>query len=675
MKKLLLALVFSLLIFSTLAAARTSILAPAVDSDGNGILTTISAEATPGTGRIRTDIRTSLISPDTEESMRAATEAAAKEAGVNLRNYDINIDIDSQAEIIDGPSGGLALGIIIYNELNNLKAGVVQQIRSDMTVTGAIDRDGSVIRVGGVEEKVDASHQRGLTLMLIASGQSASDSLDYVVYADEISGGKLQVIEVPTLRAALQYAYTQAKSKIEGVPEFAIRPLELEAFTATSRTQHLSVIALEEIQNAQQQLNRLVERANQGEDGQIRAVIRSVNSSLRNAQNALDNGYYYTAANAAFLARIAIETTNAQGLTSEEFAALISALEAQQAQYANNTSLVTSANFDVVAAANLRYWWSAVKLEEAKQNFHRANAVSVSAVRDYYTSRAWFQASQKLMNHAKTITGGTTLNTSNAREYALDLIEEAAVIANNSLDSEVQWHFKTSRREIIEGDYTAAVFDLQFIFSIDAASKQLENKTIAEALEMIGRINIANVYSSPTTAVWAELYYAHSLHAMQENEVAPDPSSIISIVRLRALAEDFNTAKATLDMEFVNPRPAQSRGAELPDISSPPQAEVPLQEPRVTATITPSNEFNGATQVIAIALIAIGILVLAALALNRSALSNREMLEKLDDALARGKISEPTYKRLRAKYGKKLKLEKKQKSSNTHPGKNRLKRY
>ncbi len=685
MNKFFFVLVFSLLVFSTLAAARTTIQVPAIDSQGKGVITSISVEARQGSGKIRTDIRNSLVSTDTEESIRNAAQAAAKELQINLQGYDIDVDIDTQAQIIDGPSGGLALGVAIYTEFARLNSGAqTQPLRSDLTVTGTIDTDGNIGNVGGVEQKVQAAAARHIGLMLIAKGQSAGDGFDYIIYAKEVSNGSLQLAEVPSLHEALRYVYTPTGSRLENLPQFAIKQLELQTFQPTQKTEHVKAIAEDEIQSAQTELNKLVAKLNaesaqnsqtSQNDPQLAAVIRSVNTSLKNAQQAVDKGYYYTAANAAFLAKINLATANAGGMDSTGFRNLITTLEIKMRSYQQNIPNLTDANYEEMAGSELRFWWARTKLDEVNETFSKNPIVTPGVVRDYYTAGEWFDAADKLIAHARE-KGGSQVNELNAREYALDLAEAAARVTNTSTDSEVQWHVRTGAKALSNGNYAAAAFDFQFAISIDNATKQLVGKRVEEINQQLGNTtNIANIYSRPTDSHWAELYYGHALYNLQENEASTSAGVIIAAFRLKELARKFSETKATLATEFTNPRPVRNRTIELPDFTATdtnqnfpsqplqsPLGQQPLQstsrtttQPTVTATITPSNNNVGTLQAIALVVLAIGVIILLGIALGKrkttiSGKDSATMLDKLDEALVNGKISESTYKRLREKY-------------------------
>ncbi len=648
-KFLALSLFFTLLI-SSLAFATTQVYAPAVDSKGVGVLTPVIVTVTTGTGRIRTDIQGSLIATETEESIRDAALAASRTSRLDLEQLDVNVDIDSEAQLIDGPSGGVAFAVAIYNEMRHLADPEAPNIRTDMAITGAIYQDGRTEKVGGVEEKIIAAKDNGIKLMLIATGQSAADAIDYVVYASEISNGELQVVEVATLEQALDYVYTANNSKVDA-PQNAITPLVLSTFQASEKTTHLKQIALEEIENVERELTKLNAKLNRNgnNDAQVKAVIRSVNETVKNAKEAVEKGYYYTGANAAFLAKINLQTANTENITPVQFQEMIDQLDNEVKAF-NKTMKLTSDNFEEAGAAQLRYWWAHTRLQEAKAEFKNTNVVSISLLKDYFNARAWFDASKKLMEHAKSIKSGSDVNEFNTREYALDLLDQSAQIANTSSDTEVQWHFKTAKVAISNADYVAAALDLQFVTSAQRLRDLILNKTPEQVVQEAEKISNSNIYSGNNGSTWAELYYANALYSLQEANRSNEISSLASAIRLSELAAGFQDAKQVLKTEFVTPRQTKNHTA---NITNP----LPNQpEPRVSATITTTLPENASLlQLIAIIVIAVGLVILigalaSKLKFTRKSTSTTELLDKLDEALVQGRISEATYNRLRSKY-------------------------
>ncbi|MEK6843518.1 MAG: hypothetical protein AABY04_03440, partial [Candidatus Micrarchaeota archaeon] len=113
----------------SLAFAQTSMEVPAVDIEGNGLLSTLSVTASPGSGDNFISI-TPLTGVDTQHSEKIALALAAKKAGVDQKKFDVLFKIESTVEEVDGPSAGAAMALLSYAELTG------KRMRRDITITG-----------------------------------------------------------------------------------------------------------------------------------------------------------------------------------------------------------------------------------------------------------------------------------------------------------------------------------------------------------------------------------------------------------------------------------------------------------------------------------------------------------------------------------------------------------
>ena len=138
----------------------------AVDQDGNGVATPLIVEATPGNGKILTDIEKLLFWTDTQQSIQTARDVALKAANIDMNDYDIVYSISSDATVIGGPSAGAALTIATVAALEN------KTLKDDIVITGTIEPNGSIGQVGGVLEKATAAKDIGATVFLVPAGQS-----------------------------------------------------------------------------------------------------------------------------------------------------------------------------------------------------------------------------------------------------------------------------------------------------------------------------------------------------------------------------------------------------------------------------------------------------------------------------------------------------------------------
>src|SRR3989344_5859168 len=129
---------------------------PAVDSDGNGVVGTLYTTVKPGSGRIFVDTSRVLNYLDTQLSARTAAAAASNYAKVNLSRLDITYAIRVNASIIEGPSAGASMAVSVLLALEN-------RTSDSIAMTGTINPDGTIGKVGAVLEKGRVAKENGAT--------------------------------------------------------------------------------------------------------------------------------------------------------------------------------------------------------------------------------------------------------------------------------------------------------------------------------------------------------------------------------------------------------------------------------------------------------------------------------------------------------------------------------
>ncbi len=147
-------------------ASIKTIYVPAVDRDGNGVITIIAVEAAKGSGRTLVDINNLLYWADTQNSIRIARKVAQEVTGINVSNYDLVYYIYANASVVGGPSAGAAITIATIAALLN------KTIKPNVSITGSINHDGTIGPVGDIKAKAEAAKQAGMTTFLVPLTQS-----------------------------------------------------------------------------------------------------------------------------------------------------------------------------------------------------------------------------------------------------------------------------------------------------------------------------------------------------------------------------------------------------------------------------------------------------------------------------------------------------------------------
>jgi len=193
---------------------------PAIDEDGNGVLTTLVVEAVPGEGRVLTDINHLLFFIDTQNSIQIAKAVAQNITGIDTSKIDLIYQIETNASAIGGPSAGAALTIATIAALEN------KTLNPKVGITGTITPDGSIGPVGGIEEKAKASKAAGIEIFLVPEGQGTQVSYtpkreckkigpilycttEYIINKVDVSKSVgIQVKEVGNIQEALKYFFS-----------------------------------------------------------------------------------------------------------------------------------------------------------------------------------------------------------------------------------------------------------------------------------------------------------------------------------------------------------------------------------------------------------------------------------------------------------------------------------
>jgi len=172
----------------------------------------------PGTGKIFI-ATTPKIGIDLQRAAEVAFKAALKHAHMNASlDVVLVISANSTVNVVDGPSAGGALAVLLTAMLENIT------LRRDVVMTGTIDEQGRVGPVGGIYAKAVAAARYGAKIFIVPRGQAqilvtvphkrqigAVTIITYeYVKKDlekqlQVEGYNIKVVEASTLDEALKY--------------------------------------------------------------------------------------------------------------------------------------------------------------------------------------------------------------------------------------------------------------------------------------------------------------------------------------------------------------------------------------------------------------------------------------------------------------------------------------
>jgi len=134
-----------------------------------GVVMAAHLELRDGEGRLLINTKPK-IGIDLQTSANTAILVAENITGLSLRMTDIILTVtaDKETDIVDGPSAGAAITVALISAVRN------QTLDSKVYMTGTINPDGTIGKVGGVLEKAVAAARAGAKKFLVPPGQSVA---------------------------------------------------------------------------------------------------------------------------------------------------------------------------------------------------------------------------------------------------------------------------------------------------------------------------------------------------------------------------------------------------------------------------------------------------------------------------------------------------------------------
>lgn len=143
-----------------------------------GVVMNITVDVRDGTGLVL--VNTELpAGVDFQTSARTAVKVAQEHVpDVDMSKKDVIFSItpsssqagDSDLRAVDGPSAGAAMTVLLISELQSKK------LDNSVLITGTIEPDGTIGRVGGVPEKAIAAGEYGAKTFLVPKGEATYTS-------------------------------------------------------------------------------------------------------------------------------------------------------------------------------------------------------------------------------------------------------------------------------------------------------------------------------------------------------------------------------------------------------------------------------------------------------------------------------------------------------------------
>ncbi|MCX8189953.1 MAG: SHOCT domain-containing protein [Candidatus Diapherotrites archaeon] len=659
-----------------------------VESETSAVKAELNISIVPGNGRIWSSVGP-LIGTSTQHTEKVAVNVA-RNYSKDVNKYDYMFDIKSDASVVEGPSAGAAMALLLISMLQDKK------LPNYVSITGQIYEDGTVGSVGGVYLKAQKAHESGIKLFLIPKGDAYQThmfpdgikTVNLVEYAPKNWG--LVVVEVSDIDEALKYAFMDlseidVNTKIKEQEPFApqMKVLKDKMKPMKELTKKYIGNCKEEIKEAKAALNEI-----SNPDMEVMtALLESITNAeklMKDANMLYEANYLYSAANNAFLSCVYAGFVKdvAKNLSLlESDSSTITFLKEElmeKVQERKNVleSFYTLERSDWLIAAKQRILWAETSLKGMESRL-----TTIEKLKDYEFAAGWYKISGDFYNIALSAKDKFTAKP-NLKEIARKKIIEAenCYAKLSEKDDDIERRIKSAKAGIEIGWHDSAIMDAASAYSLCKSLDEIGKKGLSEIKAMIEEKNkeVYDEISKDNLQVWAELYLDHSEYfkkaadyyqAEGMNSKAIDNAK--AALSLAYLAEHtFNSSKEII-------KALQEADKKELTIKLPPAENTKSQTPATNTgqqgngkeNSDKSNESAVAYIYILAAIAVVAILIMASIfLLHRAELKRHpikkhlkrkiakleEELTKINKLHARGKINSEEYAAKKAEYEKQI---------------------
>ena len=141
--------------------------ASGVEDSYEGVVMTADVEIRTGEGRLLIDTQP-RIGIDLQASCQTAETVVQNMTGISFNNLDVILTIqgESETDVVDGPSAGATITICMIAALQN------KTTNTNVFISGAVNPDGTIGKVGGLPYKALAAAKKGAALFLVPQDQT-----------------------------------------------------------------------------------------------------------------------------------------------------------------------------------------------------------------------------------------------------------------------------------------------------------------------------------------------------------------------------------------------------------------------------------------------------------------------------------------------------------------------
>ncbi len=491
-----------------------------------------------GNGKVWSSVEP-LIGTSTQTTEKIAVEVARKYSD-RVDQFDYFFDINSTASLVDGPSAGAAMGLLLISMLQN------KELPSNVSITGTITVDGGVGAVGGVFKKSQEAARIGMDLFMIPKGEARQmvklpdgiKSINLKEYARQEWG--LTVVEVSTIDDALIYAFSDIESidiNTDAGFAFDFIPREIDVPESIAPMNGLTQSYIDRAKVRLNEARLALSGTLLTDPSLVDAMLSLINQSEKTLERAKllhERNYYYSAANFAFLASVNASmvkdiSDNPSLLESGSTVWDLKLMDLKKQASSIRRDLNSYVPVDYLEwhiAAKERLTWAEEKLEKLI-NKSQTIVITVGGaeqqddnledLRDLEYAAGWLEAARDF--HLLGVESQKKVRANSHFENVLAsysmTVRDAMPLLNEEEKADITRRLDAAEIAKKRGWYSSALFDAASALALANASIYVKNKDLEE-LDNYLKLRIETLREamgeSKYSFVWAELYLAHAIY-------------------------------------------------------------------------------------------------------------------------------------------------------------------
>ena len=481
MRRTFLLLLLISLVFS--CSGQSEFQLPALIGESDGALINIETRLVPGKGNIYLTVDPTTDS-STQDSLRDAVEYAFVKSNKPITNCDVLVSIDkNDASSVEGPSGGVAFVVSTYAALNNLT------IRDDTTITGAVDKYGIVYPVGGLYEKTRGAIANRLSYIITPTLSFHDRILLQPLFSN------ITVFEINHVDEAINFLFYNKSLQADHF-NFTNRPYP-NVSSYDLNVSKFKEVSLDIIEFEKTVVDSL---SNQGDIGKVKSYLEN---EISRQNYLIEKGYFFTAANDAFLNYIDASTfLNFDTNPNKKKKEIESCLDTIPKTNKNIN------NFEYAFGSDLRLSWAKNKLNTTKIEELQLEEEKFFTFNELMYADAWCHVSNSLS--AASNDTGEEINESVLKELAQQKFEEAKAL--NTSNQDFLTHLSSAELSFNNELYGAVIYDTTYVLSMNKADQEIISMSDEELAEAL-----SNFKKEKRSSVWGRIYHSQAFYVSYED--------------------------------------------------------------------------------------------------------------------------------------------------------------